>query len=210
MHAVQSDSKEQEKVMEAMARIGFLLLCGGQSKRMGSPKALLEVGGMRMLDRAARAGEGFAQRIFSANDDAVATPEGFVRCADVYPGCGPMAGIHAAFTTSDCDALVVAPCDAPYYDGRLAQFLAAQYDGLRDAWVLLDCEGRMQPLCGMYSRKCLPVLDEHLRAGKLRMKQMLEQMDICRLELPEEIGNRVFVNINTPQEFEAYRTLPRE
>lgn len=72
-----------------MAKIGFLLLCGGQSRRVGTTKALLEVNGRTLLETVAQAGEGFEVRILSANDPAIPTPEGFVRCEDVYPGCGP-------------------------------------------------------------------------------------------------------------------------
>ena len=97
-----------------MAKIGFLLLSGGKSSRMGTPKALLEIEGKTLLESVAAAGEGFEERILSVNDPSIPTPEGFVRCADVYPDCGPMAGIHAALDMTGCDALVTAPCDAPH------------------------------------------------------------------------------------------------
>lgn len=188
-----------------MAQIGFLLLSGGKSRRMGTSKALLEIHGERMLDRVARAGEGFGHRILSANDAEIPVPKGFLRCADVYPGCGPMAGIHAAFVNSDCDAMVVAPCDAPYYCAQLAQYLAGQYDPLWDAVVLMDQNGDLQPLCGLYTRGCVPVLESHLQQGKLRMKPMLELMATKYIELPPELHEHVFLNLNTPQDFEDFR-----
>ena len=101
-----------------MTKLGFLLLSGGQSRRMGTHKALLEIGEGMLLDTIAKAGEGFDEQILSANDPAIPTPAGFVRCADVYPGCGPMAGIHAALAMTACDALVTAPCDAPNMQAR--------------------------------------------------------------------------------------------
>ncbi len=188
-----------------MARIGFLLLSGGKSTRMGSPKALLEVNGHTLLDTVAQAGADFEVRILSANDDAIPTPHGFVRCADVYPGCGPMAGIHAALTAADCDALVTAPCDAPYYCAELAAYLRDQFDPEFDALVLLDHDGRAQPLSGVYSKSCLPVLEAHLRAGKLKMMWMLESMKLKKIALPEGLGERVFMNLNTMEELRAFQ-----
>lgn len=188
-----------------MAKLGFLLLSGGQSKRMGSHKALLEVGGSTLLHTVAKAGEGFAVRILSANDTAIPTPEGFVRCEDVYPGCGPMAGIHAALSMTDCDALVVAPCDAPYYSSELAKYLASQYDPDLDALVLLDDEGRAQPLIGLYSRSCLPVLEEHLKAGKLKIMWMLEDMRLKKTMLPDHLNDRIFENLNTPEDLLSFQ-----
>ena len=111
-----------------MAKIGFLLLSGGKSTRMGTHKALLEVNGRTLLDTVADAGKEFDVRILSVNDPSIPAPEGYARCADVYPDCGPMAGIHAALCKTDCDALVTAPCDAPYYSAELARYLKEQYD----------------------------------------------------------------------------------
>ena len=188
-----------------MARIGFLLLSGGRSKRMGSHKALLDIGGKTLLDMVAQASEGFEERILSANDPAIPTPEGFVRCGDIYPGCGPMAGIHAALAVTGCDALVVAPCDAPYYCKELARYLADQYEPDLDALVLLDDEGRAQPLSGVYSKSCLPVLEEHLKTDRLKIMRMLEEMRLKKIALPDHLNGRVFENLNTPEDVTAHR-----
>lgn len=187
-----------------MAKIGFLLLCGGKSTRMGTPKALIEMNGGTLLDTVARAGEDFDVRILSANDPSIPTPEGFVRCADLYPGCGPMAGIHAAFVQTDCDALVVAPCDAPYYCREVAKALAAQYDPECDAVVLVDETGRAQPLSGIYSRSCQAVLEEHLRTGRLKMMRMLEEMRLKKIPLPAHLEDHVFENLNTPEDVRLF------
>lgn len=210
MHALQGHGKKQEEVKNEMPQIGFLLLSGGKSRRMGTAKALLEIDGERMLERVARAGDGFSTRILSVNDDAIPTPQGFVRCADVYPGRGPMAGIHAALVRTACDALVVAPCDAPCYSAQLARYLAAQYDPALDAVVLTDQSGEIQPLCGLYTRGCVPVLERHLQQDKLRMKLMLELMAVRRVGLPPELQERVFLNLNTAQEFEDFTKQTRQ
>lgn len=188
-----------------MAKIGFLLLSGGKSSRMGSPKALLEVDGRTLLDTVAEAGEGFEERILSVNDPVIPTPEGFARCADVYPHCGPMAGIHAALCMTECDALVTAPCDAPHYSAELARYLKAQFEAHLDAVVLVDDEGRSQPLTGVYSKSCLPVLDEHLKTGKLKMMWMLESMKLKKVSLPQHLSDSVFENLNTPQELQTFK-----
>lgn len=192
---------------DGVAKLGFLLLSGGQSKRMGTHKALLEMEGGTLLDTVAKAGEGFEERILSANDPAIPTPLGFVRCADVYPGCGPMAGIHAALSVTACDALVTAPCDAPNYSAALALYLAGQYDPAYDALILVDETGRAQPLTGVYGKSCLPVLESHLGQGKFKMMQMLEGMRLKKLTLPAELSQHVFDNLNTPQELQNYRKM---
>ena len=118
-----------------------------------------------------------------------------------------MAGIHAAFVRSDCDALVVAPCDAPYYCAQLARHLAEQYDPRWDAVILKEQSGDVQPLCGLYAGGCVPVLESHLQQGKLRIKPMLDLMATQYIELPPALQERVFLNLNTPQDLEDFRKL---
>ena len=192
-----------------MAKIGFLLLSGGKSSRMGTPKALLEVNGSTLLDTVARAGADFEERILSVNDPSIPTPEGFMRVADVYPGCGPMAGIHAALLAADCDALVTAPCDAPFYSKALAEYLAQQYEPELDALVLFDGSGRMHPLCGIYTKRCLPVLEVHLSGGRFKLMQMLEQVRVRKMALPEHLADSVFENLNTPEELAVFSSQCR-
>ena len=188
-----------------MMKIGFLLLSGGKSSRMGTPKALLEIDGKTLLESVAAAGEGFEERILSVNDPSIPTTDGFVRCMDVYPDCGPMAGIHAALAMTDCDALVTAPCDAPYYSRELAEYLLSQFEPGLDALVLMDETGRAQPLTGVYSKSCLPVLDEHLKTGRLKIMWMLEEMKLKKIMLPAHLNGQVFQNLNTPEDLKQFR-----
>ena len=171
---------------------------------MGMPKALLEIDGKTLLETVAKAGEDFEERILSVNDPSIPTPDGFLRCADVYPDCGPMAGIHAALAMTSCDALVTAPCDAPYYSKELAQYLLAQFEPELDALVLLDDDGRAQPLSGVYSKSCLPVLEQHLKTERLKIMRMLEEMRLKKVELPQRLSNKVFENLNTPEDVAAF------
>lgn len=192
-----------------MAKIGFLLLSGGKSSRMGMPKALLEIEGKTLLETVAEAGREFEEKILSVNDPLIPTPEGFVRCADVYPHCGPMAGIHAALSMTHCDALVTAPCDAPYYSSELARYLLSQFEPELDALVLVDQDGRAQPLTGVYSKSCLPLLEDHLKTNRLKIMWMLEEMKLKRIALPEHIAQKVFRNLNTKEEYERFQDAGR-
>ena len=187
-----------------MAKIGFLLLSGGRSSRMGTPKALIEINGSTLLETTARAGAEFEERILSVNDPLIPTPEGFLRVGDVYAGCGPMGGIHAALLATKCDALVTAPCDTPYYSKVLAQYLSQQYEPDLDAIVLLDSTGRVHPLCGVYAKRCLPELEAHLSTGRFKLMRMLEHVRLKTITLPPQFDDSVFENLNTPEELAVF------
>ncbi|MBQ2991483.1 MAG: molybdenum cofactor guanylyltransferase [Clostridia bacterium] len=185
-------------------RIGFLLLCGGRSSRMGQSKALLKVGGMPLAERVALAGAGFDERIFSVNDDGIPTPEGFIRVSDLYTLCGPMGGLHAALTQTACDALVVAPCDAPRYSAQLAQYLAQQYTPGVDALILRDDTGKAHPLMGVYARSCLPALEAHLRSERFKLMRMLDSLNTREIVLPAPLSQDIFENLNTPEDLTRF------
>lgn len=187
--------------------LGFLLMSGGLSSRMGSPKALLALRGQPLLLHIARAGEGFSERLLSVNDDAIPTPEGYLRVSDVYKECGPMGGLHAALTAAQSDALVVAPCDAPYFTKDAAAFLASQYSDEYDAVILEDENGRAHPMMGVYAKSCLPALTAHLEERRFKIMMMLANLRVRRVRLPESIPQRVMNNLNTPED---YATLCRE
>ena len=186
-------------------KLGFLLMSGGQSSRMGTPKALLSLGGETLLARIARAGDGFAERILSVNDPSIPTPEDFTRVGDVYTGCGPMGGLHASLTTCASDALIVAPCDSPNFSAEVAAFLAGQLEDGLDAVILEDDTGRVHPMMGVYAKTCLPALTAHLEAGRFKLMMMLGELRVKRVRLPEAIPQTVFQNLNTPEDYEALR-----
>lgn len=186
-------------------KIGFLLLCGGHSSRMGQSKALLDFGGEPLAARIAHAGENFERRILSVNDDAIPTPPGFDRVGDIYKDCGPMGGLHAALSHTDCDALVVAPCDAPNYSAQLAQFLASQITPQLDAVILRGENGRTHPLMGVYAKSCLPALTEHLQAQRFKLMRMLGTLRTREITLPPDIPQSVFDNLNTPEDLEKFK-----
>ena len=182
---------------------GFLLMSGGLSSRMGTPKALLTLGGETLLARIARAGEGFTERLISVNDASIPTPQGFTRVADQYTGCGPMGGLHASLFAAKADALIVAPCDAPRYTAQLAHYLAAQFEEGLDALIPEDENGRAHPMMGIYAKSCLPALCEHLEAGRFKLMMMLSGMNVRRVRLPADMAQTVFANLNTPEDYAA-------
>jgi len=81
---------------ERMANSGIsvFVLAGGRSSRMGSDKALLTYGSHTLLERALRiASECGKIYIVGARDRYANFGE---TIEDIYPGCGPLGGIHAA------------------------------------------------------------------------------------------------------------------
>jgi molybdopterin-guanine dinucleotide biosynthesis protein A len=65
--------------------------------------------------------------------------------------------------------------------------------------VMVESDGRVQPLCAVYSRKMMPRLREELEAGRWKVRPAVDgagQVKYLKLHI-----EKWFYNVNTPEEF---------
>lgn len=178
---------------------GAVILAGGQSRRMGQCKALLDVGGETLISRLARQLTAFDELLISTNDEAVAAgvPGQMVR--DIYPGLGPLAGLHAALSASGKDCIFCVSCDMPCFTAQAAATMLEHFQQGMDAMVCVDSTGRVHPLCGIYAKTALPAVERQLRDGRLRMRDLLEDLQAARFSTSGRFSDNVLANVNTPE-----------
>lgn len=180
-----------------------VILAGGQSRRMGRCKARLPLKNETMLAHITKQLENFPERWLSANDPALGA--GFLgkTIPDIYPGCGPLAGLHAVFQQTEKDFLFCVPCDMPHFPWELAAAMLADFPPEADAMICVDGAGQAHPLCGIYARTALPALARHLQAENLRVMALLAELRTVWFETAGRFPDAVFLNINTPQAYAA-------
>ena len=182
--------------MPEPGRVLALILAGGRSRRMGSDKPLLTLNGETLLRRAVRFWQARTEvdAVLAAVGErghlSTSLPEGVTPVYDIYPGCGPMAGLHAAFTQTDAELLYVSAVDMPFLT---AEALPPLPEG--DAAVYIR-EGRPEPLFGAYRRTLLPALTAALEAGRYKLSDLLSLADTTYLPLPDKL-RPALENINT-------------
>ena len=161
-------------------RLTGVLLVGGASRRFGSPKALVQIDGETLAERAWRI-------LGDACDERLAVGKGdeelpFPVLAD---GVGEHAAIHglvAGLRASSTDVCVVIPVDMPYLTADALHELAA---ACLDAAV-----PQTGPLPGAYRKSALPALT----SGELSIRRAIADLDVAVVDLDES----VLVNVNTP------------
>ena len=183
---------------------GALVLAGGNAQRMaGANKALLQWERRTFLSRLEEALQGFDEKFLSTRDPALAEHTAFRPILDRVPGRGPLEGLCCALSACRSDALLVVACDMPLFSAGLAQALIDAAPGL-DALVCRDRTGRIHPLCGVYTKACLPVVERLLETGDLRVRQVLEQTHSGTLDLGDTaFPDTVLTNVNTPEQLHA-------
>ena len=187
-----------------------LVLCGGQSRRMGRPKVLLPFGDETMLQRVVRLVGEVVQPVIVVAGQEQELPElaasvQIVR--DRRPGRGPLEGLAAGLAAlgGRAEAAFVTSCDVPLLKPALVRRLLAML-GDCDA-VVPHVEGFDQPLAAVYRRSVLPHAEALLAEGRLRPMFLFDRVRTRRVP-PEEFADvdpnlESLRNINTPEDYEA-------
>jgi molybdopterin-guanine dinucleotide biosynthesis protein A len=198
-----ADERSAETAMKAAA----IILAGGKSSRMGTNKALLKINEKPNIERI----RDTLKLVF--NDIILVTnnPEdyeflGLKTVPDLFPGMGPLAGLHAGLTASPCELNLLTACDMPFVSSSLAAALVYQC-GQYDA-VIPVINGTQHPLFAVFHKRVWEQAAKCMEAGRLRMKDLLDQLNvryITEKELTEFGGQeleRIFFNMNHPDEYE--------
>jgi molybdopterin-guanine dinucleotide biosynthesis protein A len=192
-------------------KITGVIQAGGKSTRMGGqPKALMELGGRRIIDRV-------VEVMAAVTDDLLVvtnTPElyaslGIAMVPDVFPEGGSLGGIYSGLRAAVGGVAFTVACDMPFLRPAVAKLVIARAE---EADVVIPrAGGQLEPLHACYAKSCLGPMESRLRTGRLKIVGFFE--DVRVLVIPEEDVARlsppdvVFMNVNTPAELERARTL---
>jgi molybdopterin-guanine dinucleotide biosynthesis protein A len=186
--------------------LSAFILAGGKSTRMGTDKAFVLLEGCtllaRMLDLA---------RKITSNVHIVGDPAKFAPFApaieDIFPGCGPLGGIHAALRSSRTDLNVILAIDVPFVSQTLLDYLIFRAKNSDANVTLARAVGGFQPLCAVYRRRFADLAEDALRAGRYKIDALFGQTSAQIIGEDElEVAGfspRIFRNLNTPEELAA-------
>lgn len=182
------------------------ILAGGQARRMGGiNKALLEIGGIAILDRILATLTACCEHVI-----VIATQrEPYIErqlavFPDLLPGTGSLGGLYTALEVASTEKVFVCACDMPFVSGNLLRYLSARSGGY-DAIVPRDQYG-LQPMHAIYSREPRKLLRARLQKGLLKVEHFLDSISARILLLPPEEVSRAdpfgiaFLNVNNPED----------
>ena len=171
------------------------ILAGGKSSRMGEDKGLKLLHNKPMIRYVI---EALIPR-FPRIKISAANPEynvfGYEVIADIIPEKGPIGGIYTALKNSSFNDVFITGCDMPYISGSSLDYLLQQKN--KSATVAV-CDGRIQPLFGIYGKNLIPVLEAKIERNQLGMTAFLREINATLIDVNSEAG---FLNINTPDDF---------
>jgi molybdopterin-guanine dinucleotide biosynthesis protein A len=196
-----------------MFPLSAIILAGGQSRRMGTPKAMLMLAGHPLL-------EWVVLRLRPLAADLIIVTNAPVSCdlsdaqvvGDLVRGAGALGGLHAGLMAAKHEWALAVACDMPFLNRELLNYLASL--AIDQDAVVPRLNGVAEPLHALYHRRCLPVIERNLTQGCYKMASCLAEMEVHWVE-EEEIDrydpqHRSFFNVNTLEDWEQARRLAGE
>ncbi|MFY0543635.1 molybdenum cofactor guanylyltransferase [Brevibacillus sp. H7] len=186
-----------------------VILAGGKSSRMGRRKELLEWKGRTLVEHLAEQVTAAGMTCLIVSNEPQQLPGALFQhpnvtvVRDQVDSRGPISGIVTAFRVRPEECLLVLSCDLPFVHrehlARLQEFgeKRSDWDGL-----VVQANGRVHPLFGLYRRRTQPLWEEALRQGSYRLMTVLEKIRVTAI--PEDLFDPwAAFNANTPEEFET-------
>jgi molybdopterin-guanine dinucleotide biosynthesis protein A len=189
---------------------GGIILCGGQSSRMGLPKAALPFGPEPMLVRVHQLLSEVVRPIVVVSAAEQLLPEmpaETLFACDDRPGRGPLEGLLAGMKLMQplCDVVYVTSCDVPLLQPAFVRQLLAM---VNDYDAVAPHDGQFaHPLSAGYRTNVVETIQSLLAADQLRPQQLLRQIKTLfvpvaelRASDPELLTLR---NLNRPEDYHA-------
>jgi molybdenum cofactor guanylyltransferase len=184
----------------AIVDVTPVVLAGGASRRMGTPKAQLEIGGQTLLQRIldALALAGLPEAVVVGGDQSWSAGATWV--PDEYPNEGPLAGLVTALAHVSTPWILLLSCDLVAADPNQLSYLIEHANSATDV-VVPDHLGKLQLLHALYRRSALTGSANRFRDGERRLGSVLDGLRVQIISATDELQKSVR-DVDTPEEFQ--------
>ena len=195
--------------MAGLSPIAAVILAGGKAERLGGlNKALIEIGGLRLVDRAIAAVGGCAPMLLAVGRSRfeVAGTRAVLDLDTNY--AGPLAGVAAAVEAlegSGIELLLSLAVDTPFFP---ADFVTRARPLLMSAHTVLSAFAAQDyPTNALWRLSAIADLPARLRAGTAphSLKRLAESLGAARLDYAAHAIDNPFANFNTPDDLAELR-----
>ena len=181
------------------------ILAGGKSTRMGTEKALLPLNGQPMIQHAAETLSSLFSKVVIVG--CAKDTYGFLKLEvvpDLFEGCGPLGGIHAALNRAKPLPVFVLSCDTPFIPVGFVEYLLSFKSAAPTRIPTFD--GVLQPLCGLYDSTALGVIEDDLKEGKYSVLKTLPKLIHTVVPITPDLPfftSQIFWNVNRPEDYRS-------
>ncbi|WP_303921854.1 molybdenum cofactor guanylyltransferase [Draconibacterium sediminis] len=181
-------------------QITTIILAGGLSQRMGTDKALLELGGKTLLERAIDLCKPFSSELLISSNHQAHTTFGYTVVEDEIKNCGPIGGIYSCLKRSSNDWNLVLSVDTPFVQKSFIDFLKEETRNFEA--VVPVHEGKKEPLIAFYHKSTLREIRTMIEDGDYKLHFLLQKLNTNFAESGEWLKKypKLFQNLNCPED----------
>lgn len=198
-----------------MTSFSIVVNAGGGSTRMGTDKALLDIGGKPMIERILEQTAGLGDQLIITNTPEKYAYLGLPLAGDVLPGKGALGGLYTALRAATQPYAAVLACDMPFVSRALLEYMMSLAEAFDAVVPRLPPAGEGQaeaePFRAIYSKACLVPIRRALEANRLRMISFFPEVRLRWVDSDEirryDPGLTTFMNCNTPEELGVVREM---
>jgi molybdopterin-guanine dinucleotide biosynthesis protein A len=129
---------------------------------------------------------------------------------DIYPARGPLGGIYTGLSASNTAANIVVACDMPFLNTVLLSYMVGISTGF-EAVIPRWPNNQIEPLHGIYSLSCIPVMKKRLENNQLSISECLKEMRVRYFDQVEfskfDPDFLSFFNINNQADIELLNKI---
>jgi len=191
--------------------IGAAILAGGKNSRMsGFNKAFIEINGVPIIERLIKILRGIFDEVIIATN----SPEEFksfeketMIITDIIKNVGPLAGIHAALSTSKKEAVFFVACDMPFLHNDLILRQLKDFENADSECLVPRIGSSIEPLHAVYKKALKDNINSFVKEGEdYSIRGFLETIDVCFWDLKNSRLNKgIFKNLNTKEDLKKVK-----
>ncbi|HPE76143.1 MAG TPA: molybdenum cofactor guanylyltransferase [Draconibacterium sp.] len=182
-------------------QITGIILSGGQSKRMGTDKALIHINEKTLLDNAIDICSNFFSPILISSNHRNHEKTGYKVIPDEIINCGPMGGIYSSLKQSVTDWNFVMSVDAAFVETEFIKYIISE-TGDFDAIIPIHQNGK-EPLIALYHKDSLAEMKKMLDLGNFKIQNLLNLINTRYVDSQDFVKRfpKLFRNLNRPEDF---------
>ena len=170
---------------------------------MGSDKALLEINNKTFIENIMEEFNDFDEKIIARGNNSCIDNSSWIVVSDEYKDCGPIGGIHKALSVCHLDALFFTTCDMPFIKKSIVDKLYQFIDDY-DAVIVKDCHDRVHPLCGIYKKSVLHVVENQILSHDYRIMHIFDKIKVKYVVI-DSSEYELLLNINTLEDYKKIK-----
>jgi len=186
--------------------ISAIVLCGGQSSRMGyKNKCFFKLGELSFIEIVTdKLSTIFDNILLVAKDPKEYIPLGYKVVTDVFNESSSLTGIHAGLLFSSTKYNFIMACDTPLIKLELLTYLVSIIDTNCEV-IVPKVRGYFEPLCAIYSKDCIPIIEDMLKKRSFKISKLFSEVNTKVVEdsvlKKYDPSLHSFFNINTEEDY---------